>query len=205
MYESIKARQQHRPPADLYHTALVVTVPEGRYVIEDAWPIPDDDNTDRGVVLEGPVFSRRLGLFRLFRYEVRRWKDGKIADADYAVESPLAVSEDAAVARRILDLLPGLPVGTWGRDEAHLGDMWNSNSVIAWALQVAGVDAASIIPPRGGRAPGWASGIAAANGHHTSRRQAAAALSGFGTTPQRLGTYMDAWVPASRLRRRASH
>jgi len=32
---------KHRRPLDLYHCALEVRVPEGRFVIENAWPIPD--------------------------------------------------------------------------------------------------------------------------------------------------------------------
>jgi hypothetical protein len=40
IYEGILARRQHRPPLDLYHSALEVRTPEGRFVIENAWPIP---------------------------------------------------------------------------------------------------------------------------------------------------------------------
>src|SRR4249919_1559462 len=76
IYEAIHALLERRRPLDLYHSALVVRVPEGRFVIEDAWPIPDADGAARGVLVEGPVFSRRLARFRVFRYEVRRWRDG---------------------------------------------------------------------------------------------------------------------------------
>ena len=62
---------------------------------------------------------------------------------------------------RLLDLVTDVPTPVWGRDELGLGEMWNSNSVIAWLLRHAGVDAASLSPPRGGRAPGWAAGLAA--------------------------------------------
>ncbi len=34
LYEAICARLQRRPPCDLYHSALVVVVPKGRFVIE---------------------------------------------------------------------------------------------------------------------------------------------------------------------------
>jgi hypothetical protein len=57
------------PPAingvDLYHAALEVRVPEGRFVIE-VTPIPDGDGEQRGVVGEGPVGSRWASRFRLF-------------------------------------------------------------------------------------------------------------------------------------------
>jgi hypothetical protein len=50
----------------------------------------------------------------------------------------------------------------WGRDESRTGEMWNSNSVIAWLIARAGLDAAAIQPPAGGRAPGWNAGLVAA-------------------------------------------
>ena len=37
--------------------------------------------------------------------------------------------------------------------------MWNSNAIIAWVLSRSGIDAATVMPPRGGRAPGWAAGL----------------------------------------------
>src|ERR671918_2544665 len=45
-------------------------VPEGRFVIENAWPIPNTDAAARGVTVERPVWNLRLGRFRVFRYEV---------------------------------------------------------------------------------------------------------------------------------------
>ena len=42
--------------------------------------------------------------------------------------------------------------------------MWNSNSVIAWALSVSGHDVTALRPPAGGRAPGWQAGLALASG-----------------------------------------
>ena len=93
--EAIKARLEARPPLDLYHTALEVRVPEGRFIIENAWPSPDADITARGVVAEGPVGSRRIARFRPFRYEVRRWRDGVIPDVGEAVASPFLVTTQA--------------------------------------------------------------------------------------------------------------
>jgi hypothetical protein len=79
VFEAIAARFQHRGRDDLYHSALEVHVPEGRFVIEQApaW----GTSGERGVVAEGPVGIRAAGRFRLFRYEVRRWRDG-VAPAD---------------------------------------------------------------------------------------------------------------------------
>jgi hypothetical protein len=164
IYESVKARAEHRKPLDLYHTALEIRVPEGRYTVENGWPSPDSDIASRGVVVEGPVWSRRLYRFRIFRYEVRCWKDGTIPDASEAVASPQLLSHHPELARRLLDLVPTVPSLVWGRDEADSGEMWNSNSVVSWLLSRAGVDVDGAEPPEGGRAPGWGAGIAVARG-----------------------------------------
>jgi hypothetical protein len=62
----------------------------------------------------------------------------------------------------VLDLVPLVPAGTWGRDTFHTGDMWNSNSLVSWLLVSAGIDAELVRLPARGRAPGWAAGIAVA-------------------------------------------
>ncbi|MGH3113714.1 MAG: hypothetical protein ACRDOP_09645 [Gaiellaceae bacterium] len=71
VFEALAALLERRPPRDLYHSALEVRVPEGRFVIEMT-PIPDGNGAERGVVAEGSVGARRAGRFRIFRYEVRR-------------------------------------------------------------------------------------------------------------------------------------
>src|SRR5215210_5613126 len=72
VYEAVAARLQRRPPCDLYHSALQVYVPEGRFVIEQT-PVPDADGAARGVVAGGAVGRHWAGRFRIFRYEIRRW------------------------------------------------------------------------------------------------------------------------------------
>jgi hypothetical protein len=140
-----------------------VRVPEGRFVVENCWPIPNADGPARGVLVEGPVFSRWLGRWRVFRYEVRCWPDGSIVDAGEAVASPQPLSDDPAVARRMLGLVGALPSPLWGRDQLRTGEMWNSNSVIAWLLARSGLPTDPIRPPAGGRAPGWQAGLAMAH------------------------------------------
>ena len=163
VYEAINARLERRRPLDLYHTALEVRVPEGRFIIENAWPSPDDDIMSRGVVVEGPVASRRIARLRVFRYEVRRWRDGVIPDVGEAVASPQLLSNDPSRARCVLDLVDSVPAPIWGRDELGTGEMWNSNAVISWLLARSGLPAETILPPAGGRAPGWMAGIVAAS------------------------------------------
>jgi hypothetical protein len=158
LYEAIKARLQHRKPNDLYHSGLEVVVPEGRYVIEQT-PVINHDGPERGVVAEGPVGARWAGRWRIFRYEVRRWRDGVIPDADEAVDSPQRLSTSVDQARRLLALVPQVPTLVWGRDELNTGEMWNSNSIISWLLARAGLEVAFIKPPTGGRAPGWNAGL----------------------------------------------
>jgi hypothetical protein len=165
VYEAIRAFRERRRPLALYHSALEVHVAEGRFAVEMAWPIPrGDDRAARGVVVEGPVGSRWAGRFRVLRYEVRRWLGGTIPDIAEAVASPQRLSDDPDVARRVLDVLGSVPTLVWGRDELRAGEMWNSNSVIAWTLARSGLPVEAIEPPLGGRAPGWDAGILAARG-----------------------------------------
>jgi hypothetical protein len=161
IFEAVAARLEGRPPCDLYHSALVVCVPAGRFVIEQA-PVPDSNGRQRGVVAEGAVGSRWAGRFRIFRYEVRRWCGGIIPDLAEAVDSPRRLSNDPLRARRLLDLVPQVPPAVWGRDQVGAGEMWNSNSVIAWLLARNGFDTDSIHAPAGGRAPGWHAGLVVA-------------------------------------------
>jgi hypothetical protein len=172
IWEAIHARLEHRRPLALYHTALQVRLPEGRFVIENCWPIPDADGQSRGVVVQGPVASRRIARWRVFRYEVRRWRDGVIADAAQAVASPQRLSDDPQLARRLLDLVGRLPSPVWGRDELGTGEMWNSNSVIAWLLARSGLPMDTIGPPAGGRAPGWEAGLVTARRQQRSEERA---------------------------------
>ncbi len=162
IYEWLKARAERRRPLDLYHTALEVRLPEGRFVVETMWPSPDGDTTSRGVVLEAPVFARWLSRTRVFRYEVRCWQDGALPDADDAVGGARRISDDPETGRRLLRLAASAPPLVWGRDQSGVGDMWNSNSVIAWLLTRSGVPIETFQAPVGGRAPGWNAGIALA-------------------------------------------
>lgn len=161
LYEAVLAAREHRDRCDLYHAALEVHLDGERYVIESA-PAWDRAEPDRGVVAEGSVGLSRLGRSKWFRYEVRRWRDGIIPDASYAIESPRRVSADTGRARQVLELAPHFPTRTWGRDEQGTGDMWNSNSLVAWLLANSGHDLQAIRPPARGRAPGWSAGIVAA-------------------------------------------
>ena len=161
VYEALAARAQRRPACDLYHSALQVEVAEGTFVIEQT-PVPDLCGEQRGVVAEGAVGSRWAARFRIFRYEIRVWLGGHIPDVAEAVDSPRRLTDDEDRARRVLDLISRVPTPVWGRDELATGEMWNSNSVIAWVIARSGIDTDSIQPPTGGRAPGWRAGLAVA-------------------------------------------
>lgn len=163
IYERLHARRHRRQPRALYHTALEVHRPGGaRFVVETMWPQPDRNGETRGVVGQGPVFAGWLSLTRVFRYEVRRWQNGSLPDAEAAVGGPRLVSDDVAIAERLLALTEMVPCLIWGRDVAGVGDMWNSNSVISWLLARSGVGISGIRAPDGGRAPGWEAGITVA-------------------------------------------
>ena len=162
IYEMFAAMQARRRPLEIYHTALEVHIPEGRYVVETMWPRPDDEVDSRGVVLEGDVWGPVLGKSRIFRYEVRCWRDGVLPDAGAAVGGPQRVSDGTGHALSLLAAVHSVPHLLWGRDELGTGEMWNSNSVISWLLVQSGVPMHPIRPPLRGRAPGWDAGIAVA-------------------------------------------
>ena len=166
IYEALAAWRGKRPRRNLYHSALIVTVPGGEFVIEQSWPIPSGDKDQRGVVADGRVGTQRARSLRFLRYEIRRWRDGVIADLGEAVASPQRLTDDAVVAERLLELVPEVPTPVWGRDEFGAGEMWNSNSLISWLTARAGLDVENVHPPAGGRAPGWDAGVVVA------RRQA---------------------------------
>lgn len=143
IYEALATRVKRRPACDLYHSALQVDVDEETFVIEQT-PVPDPNGKRRGVVAEGAVGSRWAGRIRIFRYEIRRWSGGHIPDVAEAVDSPRRLTNDEDRARRVLDLIAQVPTPVWGRDELATGEMWNSNSVIAWVIARSGIDAQSI-------------------------------------------------------------
>ena len=102
---------------------------------------------------------------------------GVIPDIDEAVGSPRRLTDDAGVARQVLDLAATVPTPVWGRDEQRAGEMWNSNSVTAWLIARCGLDVAVIAPPPGGRAPGWHAGVVVAARGQPGRAQATAGAS----------------------------
>jgi hypothetical protein len=165
VFEWFAALLEHRDRCDLYHSALQVYLPEGRFVIEQApaW----GEGSRRGVVAEGTVGAHVLGRLRLFRYEVRSWREGIIPDIAQAVDSPLRLSEDPTLARRVLEFAPQVPTPVWGRDELDAGEMWNSNSTVSWLLTRSGLDVDAVSLPRQGRAPGWNAGITIARRDQT--------------------------------------
>ncbi|WP_052308361.1 hypothetical protein [Dietzia sp. UCD-THP] len=160
-WEEFHARREHRPSRPLFHAALEVFTGHGRCAIEmaPAWgPLSGSD----GVVATGPVGLHWLGRSRLFRYEVRCQVDGRIPDLAWAPQPPTLIALSAVEADALLGRVAEVPRHTWGRDATGTGEMWNSNSLISWLLQTSGIDAAALGPPDHGSAPGWASGIVAA-------------------------------------------
>lgn len=161
LYERVSAGRAHRPVADLLHAALLVRCDQRTYAVEmgPVWNVP---RVDRGVVASGAVGASWLGRFRAFQYEVRCWPGGVIPDLAHAADAPIRLSTDPAQAARLVEVLATVPTHVWGRDPAQVGEMWNSNSVVAWALVRSGHDLSRAALPAGGRAPGWRTGVALA-------------------------------------------
>jgi hypothetical protein len=160
-FERLSAARERRSAQPLFHSALEVARRGTRYVIEMA-PAWSSSDPGRGVAAVGPVGLVPLGQLRLFRYEVRCWPEGQIPDVAWAVQSPRRLSDDDVVAARVLSQVSKVPTLTWGRDELGLGDMWNSNSLVAWLLATCGLGGVRLTPPGNGRAPGWSAGLALA-------------------------------------------
>lgn len=185
LYERLAAHFDHRETSDLYHSALEVHLDGDSFVIESA-PAWNSTEADHNVVCEGAVGFPFLGRSRLFRYEVRRWRDGVIPDVSEAVASPRRLSTNRAQAQQVLALVSAFPTVTWGRDELHTGDMWNSNSLIAWLLARSGHETDTIQLPAHGRAPGWTAGlVVAARELRAARDQGT--LKSLTTLPDTLG------------------
>ncbi|MET0494831.1 MAG: hypothetical protein ABW000_17050 [Actinoplanes sp.] len=166
IFEALTATYERRTARDLYHSALEVRLGDDRFVIEMT-PVWAGPAADRGVVRVGPVGSRLLGRSAMFRYEVRRWRNGTIPDIREAVASPCRVSDDIERAQEVLNLVPLVPALTWGRDESRTGEMWNSNSLTSWLLARSNHRMDAIAPPAHGRAPGWDAGLVVA-GHQAA-------------------------------------
>ena len=162
LYERWTARRENREPRALFHCGLMIRLDGITYAVEMG-PVWNVSDAGRGVFVEGPVGSRWLGQFRAFRYEMRCWPGGRIPDVAEAVDSPVRTTEDATRVAAVLDVFHEIPALTWGRDELGTGEMWNSNSAVAWALARTGQDMTAIQPPSGGRAPGRTAGLVLAD------------------------------------------
>jgi hypothetical protein len=175
VFEAVVAARRHRRPRVLYHAALVVELDGDRHTIELA-PSPDADEASRGVVATGAVGSRLLGRLRVFRYEVRCWRDGSIPDLGEAVGGAHRLTSDRQAAERLLEAARSVPTPVWGRDELGAGEIWNSNSFIAWLIAAGGLRADELEPPPHGRAPGWDAGLVLAGRQTGAARSASDSL-----------------------------
>ena len=160
-WEALSARRQGRDAQPLCHAALEVFTVSSRVVVEMA-PAWGSGAGTQAVRATGPVGLHFLGRSRLFRYEVRSWVGGEIPDRAAAVTDPLRIPLGACQAEELVARVSEAPLWTWGRDVLGIGDMWNSNSLVAWLLETSGVDTASIGAPPPYRSPGWLCGRAAA-------------------------------------------
>lgn len=161
-WERAVAAREHRAPETLVHAMLEVVVDGDAWVVEMAPTWGRGAAAPRRVVVVGPVGSALLAWCPVFRYEVRVAPG--VADRGAAV----AVGDELRTTGDLLGGLAHVPLRTWGRDEARDGDMWTSNSVVAWLLVRAGLEPPG--PPPGYRAPGWAAGVAAARAGSAPRR-----------------------------------
>lgn len=170
-YEALAAAMGRRRRARLFHSLLEVRVDGQRWVIEMA-PVWHRPEAARTVVCEGAVGLSWMRRSRFFRYGVHCSRGGDIPDLSQAVGGPRRMSCDDGRAHAVLALASVFPTSTWGLDELHTGEMWNSNSLSSWLLARSGHTLASVCPPAGGRAPGWSAGRIVAARHDMCARSA---------------------------------
>jgi hypothetical protein len=103
VFQAIQALRERRPRQALYHAALEVRSSAGRFVIEMTPAAAA--GADRGVVSEGAVGNRSLRRFRLFRYELRRWKDGVLLELRFALDRAVPGREQDESRRLFYRLL----------------------------------------------------------------------------------------------------
>ncbi|OAI43691.1 hypothetical protein AYO38_10505, partial [bacterium SCGC AG-212-C10] len=163
-YEAVVSVVARRERAVLYHAALKVCV-EGVESTLELMPVPAGQRREVAL-MTGPVGCRGADRLRLFRYQLLCVQGKPLPDEEYAVASPLRLTTDCAVARRVLELGPTVPAYTWGRRARGTSEMWTSDSVMSWLLANAGIAAGEIALPPGGRAPGWNAGLSVAGGRH---------------------------------------
>ncbi|MCC7365788.1 MAG: hypothetical protein IT303_15595 [Dehalococcoidia bacterium] len=156
-WEAFEAWRTRRTRAVLYHCALKLRPGEGEQFTLELAPAFIRDGV--APLASGPVGLRFAGRWRLFRYELKCLPVDRLPDEQWAVDSPIAVSDDPAVARQLIALAPTVPTHTWGRRVRGTHEMWTSDSVVPWLLTRAGIATAGLGPLPGGRAPGWQAGL----------------------------------------------
>ena len=160
LWEAIEAARARRPRAALFHCALKLTTAySGAFTLEMT---PDFVKSRWPAVATGPVGVAGADRVALFRYALRCVPGETLPDEEWAIESPVRLSQDCSSVERVLELTREVPRFVWGRRAPHTSEMWTSDAVISWLLVRAGIDLRDVVPPIGGRAPGWLAGIAVA-------------------------------------------
>lgn len=174
-WEALSAILSRRPRMDLYHPGLKLRAgSDTTYTMELT---PAFIGSPAEPAMTGPVGFRGADRWKLFRYQLRCLEAETLPDEEWAVESPIHLSQDRPTAERVLALAPKVPPYTWGRRVKGTSEMWTSASVVAWMLVKADIDAALIPLPQGGRAPGWEAGLEVALRSYQCRASAAGSRS----------------------------
>ena len=155
-WEAFEAARCRRPRATLFHSALKLTRQDETLTLEVTPAFIDSPGPP---ILTGPVGMAGADRFRLFRYQLRLARVERLPDEEFAVTSPVRLAESCTVSERLLELAPSVPRHTWGRRVRGTREIWTSDSTVAWLLTRAGIGLEGVLPPAGGRAPGWQVGF----------------------------------------------
>ena len=116
---------------------MVVRVPEGEFVIEQA-PV----GTERELAASSPKapvgsrWARADSDLPLRDPPLARWRDpGRRRGGRQPAAADRGFPLRAGRARSCANV----PMPVWGRDELGTGEMWNSNSVVAWLIARSGL------------------------------------------------------------------
>ena len=118
LFEKVLALAQRRPTYDLCHSALAVTVPTGRSVIE----MHPSDRMANGEAWSVRVASQRRGwaISAVPVREIRRWREASSRTKARRFHGDRG--RRSGGAERLLDLVSSVPTPVWVPDELGAGE-----------------------------------------------------------------------------------
>ncbi len=131
LYESWAAWREHRDRAALFHAGLMLRLDDTAFAVEMG-PVWNVTEPDRGVLLEGPSARGGSAVSGLPATRCGAGRAATFPDLARRCDPVRTTHEPGTVAGRPGRAPAAAAAHTWGRDELGAGEMWNSNSAVAW-------------------------------------------------------------------------